>query len=147
MDCVITLDPWRAPAKATRTLPAITLLPELGITETSVITIAHSGFPGVDSALLPTEVVMAANGKVTVQTPADNPASWQITIKPSDGSFTGRFTLRNEITRTVNFTGVLRRHLSTAPSDVLGRGHFLLPALPSETSTELRSGDLKLFID
>lgn len=147
LDCVITLDPWRAPARASRTLPAITLLPELGLTTSTVITVEHSGFPGVDGALLPTEVLMDASGKITVQTPPENAASWQITIKPTDGSFTGRFTLRNEVPRTVNFTGVLRRSLNTTPNEVLGRGHFLLPPLPSEGTTELRSGDIKLYVD
>lgn len=147
LDCGITLDPWRKPAKATKTLPEITLLNELGITDSTVISIGHSGFPGVDAGLLATEVTMAANGKVDVQTPDDNPAVWQITLTPATGAFKGKFTLKNEKTRTVNFTGVLRRKLSTAPDDFLGRGNFQLPALPSDPTNELQSGDIQLFVE
>lgn len=146
LDSVITLDPWRRPMKATRTAPEIALLQELGITDSTVISVAHSGFPGVDAGLLPTEIKIAANGKVTVETPAGNTASWQITITPNTGLFTGRFTLRNEKVRTVNFTGVLRRRLDTNPSDVIGRGNFQLPALPSASSNEIQSGDIRLFV-
>ncbi|HCN28708.1 MAG TPA: hypothetical protein DIT64_08055 [Verrucomicrobiales bacterium] len=146
MDCGITLDPWRKPAKATKTLPEIALLNELGITDSTVISIGHSGFAGVDAGLLPTEVTMAANGKVTVQTPAGNPAVWQITINTATGGFTGKFTLKNEKTRTVNFSGVLRRKLSTNPADFIGRGNFQLPALPSDPTPEIQSGDIQLFV-
>lgn len=146
LDCRVTLDPWRKPARATKTLPAVTLLEELGITDSTVISIGHSGFPGVDAGLLPTQVTMGANGKVIVQTPADNPAAWQTTLRPATGAFNGKFTLKNENTRTVNFSGVLRRKLSTDPDDFLGRGNFQLPAQPSDPTSERQSGDIQLFV-
>lgn len=147
LDCGVTLDPWRKPAKATKTLPAVALLDELGITEDTVISVRHSGFDGMAVELLPLEVKMAANGKVVVESPAENEAAWQITIATATGAFKGKFTLTNEKKRTVNFTGVLRRSLSTAPDDFLGRGNFQLPALPSDPTNELQSGDIQLFVE
>lgn len=146
MDCGITLDPWRRPAKATRTTPGISLLNELGITDVTLITVGFDGIDAPNLALPPAQVTMAANGKVTVQTPAENTTGWQITINPSTGAFTGRFTLKNEKLRNVNFSGVLRRKLSTNLADLVGSGNFQLPALPSALSDEIQSGGMRFFV-
>jgi hypothetical protein len=145
--CTVRLDPWRKPAKAGSTSPEITLLGELGLVAENAVGVAHSDLPGIAVADLPGSVQIGATGKFSVLEPVDNPAGWQITLNAANGSFKGKFTLRDGKTRTVNFTGVLSRSLSTDPTALVGRGHFLLPPAPDSDSTELPSGEIQLFLD
>ncbi len=147
LDCGLRLDPWRKPAKAGKNGPEITLLGELGLAEANAIGVAHSDLPGIAVANLPGSVRIGTTGKFSVLEPVDNPAGWQISLTTSNGSFKGKFTLRDGKTRTVNFTGVLTRVLSTDPSALLGRGHFLLPPAPGADSTELQSGEIQFYLD
>ncbi len=145
LDCALTLDPWRKPAKAAGATPAITLLDELGLTADTVITVQHSDFPSIVAAL-PGEALLGSNNKLTIVSPPENEANWQITLNTANGTFKGKFTLNNEKKRTVNFTGVLRRKLSTAPGDFIGRGNFQLPALPSDATNEVQSGGIQFLL-
>lgn len=145
--CTVRLDPWRKPAKAGKTSPEITLLGELGLVAENAVGVAHSDLPGIAAADLPGSVQIGATGKFSVLEPVDNPAGWQITLNAANGSFKGKFTLRDGKTRTVNFTGVLSRSLSTDTTALVGRGHFLLPPAPDSDSTELPSGEIQLFLD
>lgn len=145
--CALRLDPWRKPAKAGKNGPEITLLGELGLDAENTVGVAHSDLPGIAAANLPGSVRIASNGKFSVLDPADNPAGWQISLTTANGSFKGKFTLRDGKTRTVNFTGVLTRSLSTDPAALVGRGHFLLPPAPGADSTELQSGEIQFFLD
>jgi VCBS repeat-containing protein len=147
LGCDLRLDPWRKPAKAGNNGQEITLLGELGLDAENSIGVAHSDLPGIAAADLPASVRIASNGKFSVLDPIDNPAGWQISLTTANGSFKGKFTLRDGKTRTVNFTGVLTRTLSTDPTALLGRGHFLLPPAPGADSTELQSGEIQFFLD
>ncbi len=147
LTCGLRLDPWRKPAKAGKTSPEITLLGELGLVAENTVGVAHSDLPGIAAADLPGSVRIGATGKFSVLDPVDNPAGWQITLNPANGSFKGKFTLRDGKTRTVNFTGMLSRSLSTDPTALLGRGHFLLPPAPDAATTELLSGEIQFHLD
>jgi hypothetical protein len=65
-----------------------------------------------------------------------------VTITPTTGAYTGSFELQ-ELTesRTVNFSGVLRQ-TPTLTDDLIGAGHYLLPALKAAPSNEQTSGAL-----
>jgi VCBS repeat-containing protein len=145
--CNLRLTPWRKPAKATRNSEEITLLGELGLVEGNTVGVAHSDLPGLAAAGLPGSVRLAASGKFIVLDPAGNPSGWQISLNTANGTFQGKFTLRDGKTRTVNFTGVLQRPHSTEPYALLGRGHFLLPPAPEAGTTELRSGEIQFGLD
>lgn len=145
--CALRLDPWRKPAKAGKSSPEITLLEELDLTEDNAIGVAHSDLPGIAGAGLPAIVRLGNDGKFSLLEPADNPAGWQVSLNIANGSFKGNFTLRDGKTRTVNFTGVLSRALSTAPGAMIGRGHFLLPPGPDAITTELQSGEIQFHLD
>ena len=147
LQCALRLDPWRKPAKANRNSPAIILLDELGLSEATTLGVAYSDLPALADAGLPFSVQLAANGKFHVLEPIDTPTGWQLTLNTGNGSFKGRFILRDGKTRTVNVSGVLSRQLSTDPSAVVGRGYFLLPAVPGAATTEMLSGEIQFTLD
>ncbi len=145
--CGLRLAPWRKPAKAGKASPEITLLDELGLVADNAVGVAHSDLPGIAAADLPGSVQIGTTGKFSVLEPVDNPAGWQIALNTANGSFKGKFTLRDGKTRTANFTGVLSRSLSTDPTALVGRGHFLLPPAPGAVTTEQQSGEIQFFLD
>lgn len=147
LNCALSLAPWRKPAKASRNGPEVTLLDELGLEPEHDLGVAHSDLPGIAAAGLPTGVRIATNGKFSVLAPAENTAGWQITLSTANGTLKGKFTLRDGKTRTVPFTGVLQRSLSTDPTALIGRGHFLLPAAPDAATTETHSGEIQFHLD
>lgn len=65
-----------------------------------------------------------------------------MTITPTTGAYSGSFELQ-ELTesRTVNFSGVLRQ-TPTLSDNLIGAGHYLLPALKTASSNEQTSGAL-----
>ena len=147
LDCALRLDPWRKPAKASRTSPEITLLDELGLPAENGLGVAHSDLPGIATAELPASMSIAANGKIGVLDPVENPAAWQVTLNTANGAFKGKFTLSEGKKRTVLFSGVLSRTLSTDPDALVGRGHFQMPALPTDETNEVQSGEIQFFLD
>jgi hypothetical protein len=63
-----------------------------------------------------------------------------MTITPTTGAYTGSFELLDLMeVRKVNFSGVLRQ-TPTLADDLIGAGHYMLPALKTATSTEQTSG-------
>jgi hypothetical protein len=65
-----------------------------------------------------------------------------MTITHPTGAYTGSFELQDltEV-RRINFSGVLRQ-TPTLSDDLIGAGHYLLPALKAAPSTEQTSGGM-----
>ena len=74
--------------------------------------------------------------------PLANTQKWKMTITPTTGAYSGSFELQ-ELTesRTVNFSGVLRQ-TPTLSDNLIGAGHYMLPALKTATNNEQTSGAL-----
>ncbi|MEN3941677.1 MBG domain-containing protein [Prosthecobacter sp. SYSU 5D2] len=144
LDTQVTLDPWIKPTKAKKDLPAITLAALLGLDQTGAFTVSHSSIASPSDSDLPVALAMdVVKNSVTVTDPAANPTQWKVKFNASTGAFTGSFSLADAKTRKVNFTGVLRQAPSTDLTGIIGRGRFLLPALPTDPTKEIQSGDVR----
>lgn len=144
LDTQVTLDPWVKPTKAKRDVPAVTLADLLGLDETGEFTVTHSSIASPAASELPEALAMnVAKNTVVVTDPEANPTKWKVKFNAGTGAFTGTFSLTDSRTRRVAFTGVLRQAPSTDLTGILGRGRFLLPALPTDPTKEIKSGDVR----
>ncbi len=130
----LRLDPWQAPTTANR------LATRLELGTDGRWQVEHSDTGSLSQGDLPKFVGVNATNVVSVVTPQANGRKWKMTIMPATGAYTGSFELL-ELTevRKVNFSGVLRQ-TSTLADDLIGAGHYLLPALKTASSTEQTTG-------
>ncbi len=64
----------------------------------------------------------------------------EVTVTPGTGAYIGTFELLDLMElRKVSFSGVLRQ-TPTTTDELIGAGHYLLPALKTAPSTEQKSG-------
>jgi len=154
----VSLDPWHAPVTGSKTVTAHTLGQQLGLvtgsTESATISVDYSPDSidmGTLGASLPTKVSLAPGATVSVVEPVTTPVNatkWTINVKPETGVFTGSFSLVDVVTslatkhtRNVSFYGILRQGPTGETS--VGNGFFLLPTLPSATTTEQPSLEIQ----
>jgi hypothetical protein len=138
------IDPWLPPVAATRTTTAITLAQRLGLTgPANSFEVQHTPTGSTSNASLPTALSLGARDAVTVTAPLPNSTKWRTTFVARTGTFTGSFELLDAgRKRPVSFSGVLRQAPSTSTDDVIGDGHYLLPALPGALSNASVSGEV-----
>jgi hypothetical protein len=144
----VVLDPWLPPAKATKTTTAVSLAERLGLDVSGQFLSNYSTIDSGSADDLPDTVALDAKNKVSVVSPVTSPLNvtkWKVTIAPTTGVFTGSFVLAGSKARTVPFAGIMRQPPSTdtVALDIIGEGHFLLPALPTDTSNEILSGEIQ----
>jgi hypothetical protein len=134
----MTLNPWLKPA-GSNTLGVL-----LGLTG-GTFRVEHSDTESLSDPNLPSSVALSAKNVVSVLLPATAPPNitkWKTTINASLGTFTGSFELLDVTQRRmVPFSGVLRQPVSSA-DNLIGDGHFLLPALNTAPSNEKVSGEI-----
>jgi hypothetical protein len=130
----LRIDPWQAPTTTNRLSARL----ELGVDGRWQV--EHSQTGSLTHAVLPTLVGVSATNVVSVLAPLANTRKWKVTLTPTTGAYSGSFELQ-ELTelRKVNFSGVLRQ-TPTLTDDLIGAGHYLLPALKTATSNEQTSG-------
>ncbi len=130
----LRIDPWQAPTTTNRLSARL----ELGVDGRWQV--EHSQTGSLTHAVLPTLVGVSATNVVGVLAPLTNTRKWKVTLTPTTGAYSGSFELQ-ELTelRKVNFSGVLRQ-TPTLTDDLIGAGHYLLPALKTATSNEQTSG-------
>lgn len=141
----LTLDPWLPPAAASKTAPAIPLAQRLRLSEPdSLISVRHGPLASAYAMHLPAAASLSASGQVVSVISPPNLARWKVKLTPATGAFSGSFELIDAgKKRLVPFTGVLRQPpVSAGDSEMIGAGHFILPALPGAVSNELLSGDI-----
>ena len=130
----LRMDPWQAPTTTNRLATRL----ELGVDGRWEV--EHSSTGSLSHEALPTIVGVSATNVVSVVAPLANARKWKVTLTPTTGAYTGSFELLDltEV-RKVNFSGVLRQ-TPTLTDDLIGAGHYLLPALKVAPSTEQTSG-------
>jgi hypothetical protein len=130
----LRIDPWQAPTTTNR------LSARLELSVDGRWQVEHSQTGSLSHAVLPTLAAVSATNVVSVLAPPANTRKWKMTITPTTGAYSGSFELQ-ELTesRTVNFSGVLRQ-TPTLSDNLIGAGHYLLPALKTAQSNEQTSG-------
>jgi hypothetical protein len=133
----LRIDPWQAPTTTNRLSARL----ELGVDGRWQVEHSQTGSQSHDD--LPTLVGVSATNVVSVLAPLANTRKWKVTLTPTTGAYAGSFELQ-EVTglkevRKVNFSGVLRQ-TPTLTDDLIGAGHYLLPASKTATSNEQTSG-------
>ena len=130
----LRIDPWQAPTTTNRLAARL----ELGVDGRWLV--EHSFTGSLLHDALPMLLRVSATNVVNVVSPLANTRKWKMTITPTTGAYTGSFELLDltEL-RKVNFSGVLRQ-TPTLTDDLIGAGHYLLPALKAAPSTEQTSG-------
>jgi hypothetical protein len=132
----LRLDPWQAPTTTNR------LAARLELGTDGRWQVEHSSTGSFSHIALPTLVGVSATNLVSVLTPAANTRKWRVTLTPSTGAYTGSFELFDqEEVRRVNFSGVLRQ-TPTLMDDLIGAGHYVLPALRTALNTEQTTGSM-----
>jgi hypothetical protein len=130
----LLIDPWIIPKSPD------TLALRLGLPG-NTFTVSHSLTGSSSDPTLPTSAALDIRNRVSVLAPA-NDTQWKATLNPSKGTFTARFQLQDGTQkRTVQATGVLRQPAEPT-DDLIGDGHFILPALTGAPSNEKRTGEL-----
>jgi hypothetical protein len=131
----LRIDPWQVPTTTNRLSARL----ELGVDGRWQVEHSSTGNP-VHAALLPAFVGVSATNVVSVLAPLANTRKWKMTLTPTTGAYSGSFELLDLLeVRTVNFSGVLRQ-TPTLTDDLIGAGHYLLPALKTAQSNEQKSG-------
>ena len=131
---ILRIDPWQAPTTTNRLAARL----ELGVDGRWQV--EHSQTGSLSHQALPTLVGVSASNLVSVVAPLTNTRKWKVTITPTTGAFSGSFELQELMeARIVNFSGVLRQ-TPTLTDDLIGAGHYLLPALKTAQSNEQTSG-------
>ncbi|MBV6500612.1 MAG: hypothetical protein CJBNEKGG_03096 [Prosthecobacter sp.] len=145
LKCPLTIDPWRKPAKATKSAPAIVLSETLRLGVSGDFLVAHSPFTSASAEDLPTGLKLTESPavKVTVTVDAANLTGWKITsLNTATGVFAGECTLKKEAKpRKLSFSGVLRQPTAAEAPGIIGRGFFLLP--PVLAADETVSGEIR----
>jgi uncharacterized delta-60 repeat protein len=132
----LILDPWLPPVAAKTPNPAITLLQRLGLGLSGDMTPLFDATASGLTSDLPTQLSLAATGKVGVVLPEENARDFKMTVAPATGVYSGSFTVPNgSKSTTVNFSGILRQPASgeTDPA-FLGGGFGLIPQLTGQTT-------------
>jgi hypothetical protein len=130
----LRVDPWQIP---TATSQLATRL-ELGVGGRWEVDYSPTG--SLSGGALPTVVSVNSINAVSVVTPFANTRAWKMTVTPGTGAYIGTFELLDLMElRKVSFSGVLRQ-TPTLTDDLIGAGHYLLPALKTAPSTEQKSG-------
>jgi hypothetical protein len=134
----IMMDPWRKPTGAD------TLAVRLGLPSNTFV-VDHSATGSPAEVDLPTLVALSSKNVLSVMSPVTAPPNitkWKTLINASLGTFTGSFELFDGTQRRmVPFSGVLRQPASFT-DNLIGDGHFLLPALNTAPSNEKVSGEV-----
>lgn len=138
----LTLDPWLPPTKASKTLPEVSLIDRLGLQTDGEMSVEYTTIDSESFPDLASLVALDGKNKVSVLTPEENATKWKISVNIKTGAFKGSFVLSDAKSRTVPFAGVMRQPPSTDMSGEIGAGAFLLPALPTDASNEILSGDI-----
>jgi len=127
----LRLDPWQAPTTTNR------LGLVLGADRWEV---EHSDTGSLSHADLPTLMGASRTNVVSVVTPLANTRKWKMTLTSTTGAYIGSFELLDltEV-RKVNFSGVLRQ-TPTATDNLIGAGHYVLPALKMDLNQEQKTG-------
>ncbi|MES2599053.1 MAG: choice-of-anchor D domain-containing protein [Verrucomicrobiota bacterium] len=137
----VTLDPWLPPSKT------VTLASLLGLPADGSFAVAHHGFASVSLTQMPSELNLDAANKITVTAPVTEPLNatkWKATITPATGLFSGSLELLdNGKKRSVPFAGVLRQPHGTGAQGAVGAGQLLVPALPTDPTSEVISGGIR----
>jgi hypothetical protein len=130
----LRIDPWLAPTTTNRLSARL----ELGVDGRWLV--EHSFTGSLSNDALPMLLRVSATNVVNVVSPLANPRKWKMTLTPTTGAYTGSFELLDltEL-RKVNFSGVLRQ-TPKITDDLIGAGHYLLPALKAAPSNEQTSG-------
>lgn len=132
----LILDPWLPPVAAKAPNPAITLLQRLGLGLSGDMTPLFDATATGLTSDLPTQLSLAATGKVAVVLPEENARGFKMTVAPATGVYSGSFTVPNgSKSAAVNFNGILRQPASgeTDPA-FLGGGFGLIPQLTGQTA-------------
>ena len=132
----LLLDPWLPPVAAKAPNPAITLLQRLGLGLSGDMSPLFDASATGLTADLPTQLSLAATGKVAVVLPEANARGFKMSVTPATGVYTGSFTVPNgSKSATVNFSGILRQPASgeTDPA-FLGGGFGLIPQLTGQSA-------------
>lgn len=145
LSCSLTLDPWRKPAKATTSTPAVVLKETLRLGVAGDFLVSHSPFTSPSAADLPTglQLIETPTVKVTVTADVANLTGWKITsLNTLTGVFAGECTLKKETKlRKLTFSGVLRQPTTAEAPGIIGRGFFLLPPVVATDPTV--SGEIR----
>jgi hypothetical protein len=130
----LRLDPWQAPNTTNR------LVTRLELAADGRWEVEHSDTGSLSQGDLPKLVGVSATNVVGVVTPQANGRKWKMTLTPATGAYTGSFELLDltEV-RKVNFSGVLRQ-TPTLMDDLIGAGHYVLPALKADQNKEQKTG-------
>lgn len=127
LEVSLKLDPWIKPS-AIQPLAAL-----LGLSGDSIV-VAHSTTGSASDADLPTTVTLSTRNAVSVPG-GSNPTKWQAKFNTANGTFTGSFELLDAgVKRKAPFSGVLRQPVE-ASDEVIGDGHFVIPATPGNAET------------
>lgn len=129
----LKIDPWQAPTTTNRLAARL----ELGMDGRWQL--EHSQMGSFLHASLPTLVGVSATNVVSVLTPLPNTRKWKMTLTPTTGAYSGSFEVLDLMKVKVHFSGVLRQ-TPTLTDDLIGAGHYLLPALKAAPSNEQTSG-------
>jgi predicted outer membrane repeat protein len=131
---ILRLDPWQAPTTTTR------LATRLELASDGRWEVEQSDTGSLSQGALPKLVGVNASNVVSVVTPEANTRRWKMTITPATGAYTGSFELLDLMeVRKVNFSGVLRQ-TPTLADDLIGAGHYVLPALKADQNQEQKTG-------
>jgi uncharacterized delta-60 repeat protein len=147
----VLLDPWLKPDKTNALVDLLEL-------DGGAFQVSH-GDIGSDSEVdLPTDLLLDTKNKIQITAPVTTPANvtkWTATLNTGTGLITGSFQVKDEvdastaknpnatkiITRKVSFYGVLRQSHGTG--GILGRGHAMVPALPTDATNEIRAENME----
>jgi TATA-box binding protein (TBP) (component of TFIID and TFIIIB) len=123
----LTLDPW---VKPTANLPLTGLL---GLTADALM-VAHSQTGSASDVHLPTTLTLSI-GNVVGVAGISNLTKWKTKFNTTNGTFTGSFELMDAgVKRVAKFSGVLRQPAGN-DVEVIGDGHFMIPATPGGVET------------
>lgn len=148
----VTLDPWLKPDKTT------SLASLLDLEGGGDFQVLHGAIDSESDVDLPTDLQLDAKNKILITAPVTDPVNvtkWKAALNAGTGLITGSFQVTDEIeaptaknpdatkriNRKVSFIGVLRQPHGT--SGPLGRGHVLVPALPTDETNEIRAENVE----
>lgn len=148
----------RIPARGSAPeVPAVTLAQRLGLASSPAaaglfeLDYRSGSLTELQRSAPPALLSLQASGAVLP--PVPNATGFKLKLNPKTGAFTGEFTVAETVvapatkavTRKAAFAGVLRQGPG-ADSELIGQGHFILPALRGAASTESTSGAISFFV-
>lgn len=148
----------RIPARGSAPeVPALTLAQRLGLAPSPTaegpfeLDYQSGSLTELQRSAPPALLSLQASGAVLP--PVPNATGFKLKLNPKTGAFTGEFTVAETlvapatkpVTRKAGFAGVFRQGPG-ADSELIGQGHFILPALRGAASTESTSGAVSFFV-